>query len=140
MTAKTLREYFEKNWLLYQVHQGRATQDDYAIYLGISHSYLTQLMNGNKNNIGKKTAYRICEKNEDYTLCDILGYSRPGIQVVSVDSLPSDIRDKLVSALTELDSIIRTREIQPDSPEGVALSTSVLQKFGFNITVNDKSG
>ena len=48
-----LSEYFERNWLKYQLDHGRCNQAEMAKTLGISQSYFNQLLEGIKTNMNR---------------------------------------------------------------------------------------
>jgi len=125
--------YFEKHYLNWQLEYGRGSVEEFAKTLKISQGYLSQLLNGTRMGVGYKTAARICETLNDHTLLDILGYPRLEIETVPLSSLPPELRERLREALLEIERTLKTRSIQPDSPEGLEISVSVLKKFGFSI-------
>jgi len=130
-----LSEWFEKAFIRYQYEIGeRASLDKFAALLGISRGYLSQLMNGDKKGMGRNTAIVICQKLNDFSLLDILGYARPQPEEIPIpfSSLPPELQSLLRSALLEIEQTLRTRSIQPDSPEGLEISISVMKKYGFN--------
>lgn len=127
-------KFFEKHYLKWQLEFGRGSVEEFAKRLNISQGYLSQLLNGTRKGVGYKTALRISEKLNDYTLLDILGYKRPDTESIPLSSLPPELRERLRVALLEIEQTFKTRSIQPDSPEGLEISVSVLKKHGFTIS------
>lgn len=130
-----LSDWFEKALVKYQYEIGeRVSLDEFAEYLGISQGYLSQLMNGARKGMGRNTAIVICQKLNDYSLLDILGYTRPQPEEIPIpfSSLPPELQSLLRSALLEIEQTLRTRSIQPDSPEGLEISISIMRKYGFS--------
>ncbi len=130
-----LSNWFEKAYLDWMYANGRAPLDKFAEYLGISQSYLSQLMNGDSKSVGKNTAFVICQKMNDYSLLDILGYARPQPSElpIPISSLPPELQDLLRSAVLEIEQALKNAGAQADSKEALAISISILKKHGFSI-------
>lgn len=140
MKMKNIADWFEKKYLEWQLEHGRKSLDEFAKVLHISRGYLSQILNGDKEKIGYKSALIISDALNDDSLLEILNYSRPeiGSGKISLGSLPPEIQETLTSALDEIERTFRTRSIQPDSPEGLEISFSVLKKFGVSFKSNSK--
>ncbi len=137
MYVKTpLSEWFEKALIRYQFEIGeRVSLDQFADYLGISQGYLSQLMNGARKGMGRATAIVICQKLNDYSLLDILGYARPQPEEIPVpfSSLPPELQSLLRAALLEIDQALKAAGAQASSAEALRISTEILKKHGLTI-------
>lgn len=123
-----LAEYFEKNFLTWQLEHGRSTVEAFAQFLGVSKGYMSGLMNGKKTQVSPALAFVIASRLDDYEILDILGYARPdGIFIPS--SLPSDLRERLRLALDEISSTIRQKSLDPESDEAIALVSETFAKY-----------
>lgn len=133
MENNPVSAWFVNKYLDWQkANETLSSMAEFARYLGVGDKALNTWVNG-RNNPSFKKAIQICEKLNDFSLLEMLGYSMPESDKSPLDSLPPEIRGKLISALDELEVTLRTRSIQPDSAEGVEISISVLKKHGFNI-------
>jgi transcriptional regulator with XRE-family HTH domain len=135
-----LSKWLEKKYLEWQLENGKASILEFSEYLDMSQSYVSQIMNSTRETIGMKTAVKIADKLQDNSILDILGYSKLPSDSANIpfDSLPPQLQEKLSAALEEIERTLKTRSIQPDSPEGLEISLSVLQKFGFSVNINSK--
>lgn len=71
MKTSPVAEYLTKKFLKWQMESGQIkTTTEFAQYLGISQSYLSMLMSGERQNIGADTADKIALKfgDEIYTI------------------------------------------------------------------------
>lgn len=137
---KTVSNWFITKYLDWQrENQELNSMAEFARFLGVGDKALNTWMNG-RNNPSYKKALIICERLDDFSLIDLLGYPRPasGVSDVPIDSLPPQLQEKLSAALEEIEQTLKTRSIQPDTPEGLEISLSVLQKFGFSVNINSK--
>jgi transcriptional regulator with XRE-family HTH domain len=135
-----LSKWLEKKYLEWQLENGKASILEFSEYLDMSQSYVSQIMNSTRETIGMKTAVKIANKLQDNSILDILGYSKlpSDSSNIPFDSLPPQLQEKLSGALEEIEQTLKTRSIQPDSPEGLEISVSVLKKFGFSFNSNSK--
>jgi len=108
----------------------RATISEFAKYIGVTQPVMSDWMKRNGKIPSTKSVGKIAKKYPD--IYEILELPSP-VEQVPFSSLPTGLQEQIKSALFEIEEIMRTRSIQPDSPEGVELSVSVLKKHGFNI-------
>lgn len=125
-----ISEYFESNYLKWQLENGRKSLDEFAKYLGLSRGYISQLLNGDKQRVGRGTAYIICEKLNDYSLLDILGYPYPKKTEISYDELPEQLGQSLSKAMSEANKLIG-EGLDPTSEEGERIIIRIFEKQGF---------
>ena len=120
MIKSPLTEWLEKAYLDFQYSHGRSALDVFADHLGISRGYLSQILNGYKKNIAKKTAILISQRLNDYSLLDLLGYSRPKEIAVPFSSLPPEFVELLKTIDLEIEKTLRERHQQQvvDEPQG----------------------
>ena len=131
-----LSEWFEKKYLEWQLENGRGSLDEFAKVIKISRGYLSQILNGDKERIGYKSALVISDILNDDSLLEILNYARPETQEDLIDSLPALLRSDLKSALLEIRETFKEREITSSSEEAEALAESILKKHGFKTSSN----
>lgn len=138
MNDRQVTDWFVTKYLDWQKeNRSISSMAEFARYLDVGDKALNTWVNG-RNNPSYRKAIQIAKKLDDYSLLDILGYPRPVSSDVPFDSLPADLRDRLRAALGEIEETLKTRSIQPDSPEGSAISESVLRKFGFTVSSIEK--
>ncbi len=133
------------NWLINKYldwqrkNQEVSSMAEFARFLGVGDKALNTWVNG-RNNPSYKKALLICKTLDDYSLLDLLGYPRPALEsrISSFRFLPSDLQERFISALDEIEETLKTRSIQPDSEEGREISSSVLKKFGVRFNSNSK--
>lgn len=131
-----ISEWFEKKYLEWQLENGRASLDEFAKLLRISRGYLSQILNGDKETIGLKSALMISNILQDDSLLDILGYPRPDYSPVGLDSLPEEMRNNLVRAIGEIRETFKNSSVDPSSPEGERISVEILKRYGFIFNTN----
>jgi len=140
MIDRRIGEYFNRNYLKWQLANGRASVAAFADYCFMSKGYMSGLMNGKKANLSLALAQQIAVKLNDYELLDILDYARPdGIFIPS--SLPSDLQERLRLALSEISATIKTRSLDPESEEAARLVSEIFEKYDLaTISSIRKSG
>ena len=126
----------EKKYLEWQLENGIASISEFAEYLNMSQSYVSQIMNSTRTTIGLKTAVKIANKLNDDSIYEILGYEMPETQEDLIDSLPAALKSDLRSALLEIRETFKDREITSSSEEAEALAESILKKHGFKTNSN----
>lgn len=133
-----LSKWFEKKYLEWQLEFGISNISGFAKFLGVSQSYLSQLINGTRKSLSMKTAQSICEKLNDWTLYDILGYRKDFSSTsIPLESLSGDLRYRLTSALHEIRETVNENSLDPESPEAKTISEEVLKKHGFIVNSNN---
>src|SRR5665648_108308 len=106
-----LSEWFEKKYLEWQLENGRASLDGFAKLLRISRGYLSQILNGDKEKIGIKSAVLISNILHDDSLLDILGYSKSGFSVSGLELLPEEMRKRFSRSIDEIGKIYTSKHI-----------------------------
>lgn len=130
MIDHRIADYFNRNYLKWQLANGRASVAAFADYCFMSKGYMSGLMNGKKANLSLALAQQIAVKLNDYELLDILDYARPdGIFIPS--SLPSDLQERLRLALSEISATIKAKSLDPESEEAARLASEILSKYGL---------
>ncbi|MEN6522338.1 MAG: hypothetical protein ABFD14_01305 [Anaerolineaceae bacterium] len=135
----TLAEWFEKDFLQFQLEFGRSSLKKYAEHIQLSQGYVSQLMAGKRTTVSLSKSKEIAEIRHDPTILDIQGYARSDSQNITIDSLPRKLRERLSFALEEIETTLRTQSIQPDSREGINISSAILKKYGFIVSENNDS-
>ena len=133
MKYPEIADWFNRAFIKFQNNKGkRISITEFGDHLGKTQPTISAYLNGTRKP-SYESAKEISQILEDPSILDVLGYARPGESNVSFSALPAKLQDRLRSALNEIELTLRTRAIQPDSPEGLEISTSVLKKFGFTV-------
>lgn len=135
-----LADWFERAYIKYQVRHGRSSLERFADHIGISRGYLSQLLNGTRTTVSKNTAIAISDKLNDYSLLDILGYSRPDPKPVPFSSLPPEFIKLLEEIDLEIAKTLRERGITEYSAEAESIAREIMEKYGANVISTTKSG
>ena len=136
MMRSEFSKWMEKKYLEWQLENGKASISEFAEFLQLSQSYVSQIMNSTRATIGLKTAVKIANKLGDESIYAILGYEMPETQEELIDSLPAALRSDLKSALREIRETFKERKITSSSEEAEALAESILKKHGFKTNSN----
>lgn len=128
-----LSEWFEKQYLQWQLKYGRATIEEFSQFLGISRPYLSFLLNGERTNLSMEKALDIAEKLNDYEILSILGYSLP--EGIADSSLPPALKESFDAAVDEIERTYKTRGITDlSSPEALQIAKKILEDHGWTVT------
>ena len=133
----TVKDWLNKKFVDWEKTQG-GKQSFYAFarYLEVSQSGLGQWMTGN-GTPGGDDLLSIANKLGP-EIYDVIGLPRPNEEAqrvtVSFASLPPDIRQKLVGALTEIDQTLRAERLRPDAADARKIVLNLLEKHGFRYT------
>ena len=140
MTDNRIADYFNRNYLKWQLANGRASIAAFAEYCFMSKGYMSGLMNGKKSSVSLVLAYQIATKLGDFEILDILNYARPdGIFIPA--SLPSELQERLRLALGEISTTIKAKSLDPESDEALKLTSSILARYGLaTISSSRKDG
>ena len=127
-----LQDWFEKQYLKWQLKHGRATIEAFAEFLGISRSYLSLLLNGERTNLSKEKALDMAEKMDDPEILSILGYAIPG---ASEPALPPSLRASFDTAVDVIERVYKARGITDlSSPEALEIAKTILADHGWTVT------
>ena len=121
-----LGKWIESHYLEYQMKHGRMSIEAFAEYLGVTAPYLIQIMNGRKPKIRKGTALMICDRLQDYSLLDILGYERP--EPVPMESVPPAIRSSIEAAAAEIQAEYDRLGITHVDDNALKIALRILEK------------
>lgn len=136
-----LQNWFENKYLKWQLENGRATIEDFAKYVGISKSYATLILNGQRKNVSMPTAIQIAQKLNDYTILDILGYARPSeFDYLSDEKLapianlilqfPEEVRPQIRTAIAKvLATMIEANEIPSEEETLKLMAEKILSEI-----------
>lgn len=133
----TVKDWLNKKFAEWEKTQG-GKQSFYAFarYLEVSQSGLGQWMTGNGGPSGDDLLSIANKLGPE--IYDVLGLPRPNEEAqrvtVSFASLPPDIRQKLVGALTEIDQTLRNERLRPDAADARKIVLNLLEKHGFRYT------
>jgi len=108
------------------------SQKEFAEWIGVSNSLLTFWLKPNgKIPKHKATIDKLVTKfgPEVY---DWLGLARP--DTIPLDQLPRTVRDRLTTAVYEVNSELGSRGLSGDSPESEDIVIEIFEKHGFKYT------
>lgn len=133
----TVKDWLNKKFAEWEKAQGgRQSFYAFARYLEVSQSGLGQWMTGNGNPSGDDLLSIANKLGPE--IYDVMGLPRPNQEAqrvtVSFASLPPDIRQKLVGALTEIDQTLRNERLRPDAADARKIVLNLLEKHGFRYT------
>jgi transcriptional regulator with XRE-family HTH domain len=129
-----LKDWLNQKFGEWEKAQGRS-QSYYAFarYLEVTQSGLSQWMTGGSKPAGEDLLNLASKLGPE--IYDVLGQPRPNAEAmrmnVSLIALPPDIRQRLTSAVNEIEQNLRQQRLRPDSPEARRITLSVLTKWGF---------
>ncbi len=139
MNRGELAAWLERKYLEWMLENGRENIDVFAAYLGISQPYLSLIMTGSRKTIGMKTAVKIANKLNDYSILDLLGYERP-LESVPFSSLPPEFVKLLEEIDLEIAKTFRDRGITEYSAEAESIAREIMEKYGARVASTMKSG
>jgi hypothetical protein len=118
-----LANYFERNYLRWQMDHGRITQAKFAKLLHFSPGYLNHLLEGDNKSLSFHAAVYCARLLGDYEIFEILGFERPeepeGI-------FPPEVEAVMLSAAAR----IKEGGLAWNSPEAVGILTEALSVLG----------
>jgi len=127
-----LSKWFEKKYLEWQLENGKASISEFSELLGFSQSYISQLMNGTRTGMSMKAAQKVCEKLNDWSLYDLLGFKKDN--ETNLDYLPESFRNRLEAASAEAERVLSERGLTGESPEAEEIVIEIFERFGFKYT------
>jgi len=116
-----------------------ASMAEFARYLDVGDKALNTWING-RNNPSYENALKICQKTNDFSLLDILGYSHPDSSPVQFSSLPPEFVKLLEEIDLEIAKTFRERGITEYSTEAESIAREIMEKYGANVISTKKSG
>lgn len=135
MTKSKVAIWINKKFLEWQLAQERsANQEEFALYLGVSPSAFSIWINDIQPP-GKHSADLIANKLGP-EIYDLLGLERPS--TIPLDQLPNQVRDRLSSAVYEVNAELGSRGLSSDSPEAEEITIKIFEKYGFKYTRTTK--
>ncbi len=131
MDKGELADYFERNYLNYQLAHGRLSITKLAEKLHLSKGYLSQLMEGKRTSVTYHTALFVAIIFNDFSIMEILHYEMPDPGTIRALALASaGIRSALGSSLSQI-----VESGKPfNSPESVELIVSRLKESGATVS------
>ena len=131
MTMGKVATWLTKKFLEWQLIQGRSVnQAEFADYLGVEPSTYSTWINTDQPP-GKHSADLIAAKLGP-EIYDLLGLARP--DTIPLDQLPRTVRDRLTTAVYEVNSELGSRGLSGDSPESEDIVIEIFEKHGFKYT------
>lgn len=128
-----------KDWLAKKFNEWEKTQGRsqsyyaFARYLEVTQSGLSQWMTGVGVPSGEDLLNIASKLGPE--IYDVLGLLPPKAEAVgmtiSLAPLPADIRQRLASAVSELEQALLAQRLLPDSPQARGITLAVLKKWGF---------
>ncbi|MAT45334.1 MAG: hypothetical protein CL609_23645 [Anaerolineaceae bacterium] len=134
MENNPVSAWFVNKYLDWQkANETLSSMAEFARYLGVGDKALNTWVNG-RNNPSYKKAVQICEKLNDFSLLEMLGYSIPESERSPLDSLPPDFRLRLEAASAEVERVLEERGLTGESPEAESIVIEIFEHFGFKYT------
>ena len=109
----------EKNW------------SDFALYVNVSQQTMNSWKQGNLKKVPDHENLDKLVRIFGEEVYHAVNIPRP------LDQLPPELRSMLESALLEIGKSYESAGVSPDSPEGLALASAILNKHGFLIKAID---
>lgn len=133
----TYQEWLDQKYAKWERTQaGRQTYYNFARYLDVNHTDLTQWISGTARPAGDDLA-KIAGKLGD-EIYDLLGVANPDSQfprmAAAFNSLPAALRQRLTSAVLEIEQQVASQKLDPESAESKRIAVKTLDKWGFHIT------
>jgi hypothetical protein len=127
-----ISNWMNKKFLQWQNNRGRrGTVRDFASYLELSLGYTSQLMNGVRNTMGMKTAYRLAGITGDTSIIQIAGYQLP-----NGSQLPPALKFALDGAVDEIERTYKTQGVSDLlSAEALEIAKRIMEAHGFKVTL-----
>lgn len=133
----TYQEWLEQKYTEWERSQpGRQTYYNFARYLEVNHTDLTQWISGTARPAGDDLA-RLAGKlgGEIYELLGVAPQNSQAQRLAaSFGFLPSALRQRLTSAVLEIEQQVSSQRLDPDSPEAKHIAVRTLAKWGFQIS------
>ncbi len=124
-------EWLRIKFLEWEKNSGRRqTVTAFARYLKVKQPSLERWMNG--DNPPSLKYIQILGSKLGHEIYDILGLPRPN--TIPLDQLPKQVRDRLTTAIYEVNSELDSRGISVDSSEAENIAIETLEKHGFKYT------
>jgi hypothetical protein len=109
---------------------------DFAEWIGVSNQLLTYWMRQNgKIPKHKRTIDKLIAKFGP-EIYNPLGLARP--DTIPLDQLPPEMRDRLITAIYEVNSTLGSLGLSGDSPESEDIVIKIFEKYGFKYTRTTK--
>jgi transcriptional regulator with XRE-family HTH domain len=130
-----ISKWIMKKFLEYKSIQERdVTQAEFAEYLGVSESTVSQWIN--KVQPPDKHSADLVALKLGPEIYDLLGLARPN--TIPLDQLPHAVRDRLTTAVYEVNSELESRGLSNASPEAEDITIKIFEKHGFKYTRTTK--
>jgi hypothetical protein len=133
----TYQEWLDQKYTEWERTQAsRQTYYNFARFLDISHTDLTQWISGAARPAGEDLAKIAGKLGEE--IYDLLGVAHPNPQfqrmVAAFSCLPTALRQRLTSAVLEIEQRVSSQKMDPESAAVKRLAVKILDKWGFHIT------
>ena len=136
MDEKTVPNWFITKYLNWQRdNQEINSMAEFARFLGVGDKALNTWFNG-RNNPSYHKALQVCDRLNDYSLLDLLGYKRPESVEEQFDVLSYEIKSSFSHAIREILETFKEEDMISDNIAAESLAKSILKKHGFNFNSN----
>lgn len=136
MTNKS-SDWFNKKFLQWQQVEGkRKTIGEFSEYLQVSEAALGHWMNGRRDP-AFSNAYGICEKLQDYTLLELLGFKR--VDQLVFDFMPENMKTRFINAKNEIITKFNEHQYLPDSKQGIQMVRETFAKYDIVFKDDDSA-
>jgi transcriptional regulator with XRE-family HTH domain len=122
--------WMNNKFLDWQKEKGsRQTLSEFAEYLGVPQSNMSSWVNG-RYKPGTKYIPILAEYFGD-EIYNVLGLKSPSKEEISISKLPTDVRERLHSAITEINETLLVKGLDPESIEAAHIVEQIFEKHGF---------
>jgi len=108
------------------------TQKEFAEWIGVSSSLLTYWRKKNGKKPKQKNTIDKLIKRFGPEVYDVLGLTQT--DTIPLDQLPRAVRDRLTTAVYEVNLELGSRGLSGDSPESEDIVIEIFEKHGFKYT------
>lgn len=136
MDNNVIPEWFINKYLDWQRDNKEInSMAEFARFLGVGEKALNTWFNG-RNNPSFQKALQVCDRLNDYSLLELLGYKRPESVEEQVKSLSYEIKSTFELAVREILVTFNEREITSDINVAESIAEEILKKYGFKFNSN----
>ena len=131
MANNPVAAWLMKKYLEWQQKEGELKNiNEFADYLGVSQPTLSMWLGG--SHLPSKHSADLVAIKLGSKIYDLLGLARP--DTIPLDQLPRTVRDRLTTAVYEVNSELGSRGLSGDSPESEDIVIEIFEKHGFKYT------
>jgi len=131
MANNPVAAWLMKKYLQWQQKEGELKNiNEFAEHLGVSQPTLSMWLGG--SHLPSKHSADLLAAKLGPEIYDLLGLARP--DTIPLDQLPHAVRDRLTTAVYEVNSELESRGLSNASPEAEDITIKIFEKHGFKYT------